>query len=261
MTRVLFSGCSYTSGMGLPLAQQDPDLWVNRLCASGLFGAAVCTNCSQGGRSNSGIFQDTAWHVTQHQYDYALVAWTSGPRYEMELGFELYDTRQVFMPNLRTRELRLNELVYDQQYLQRINDRFTALAHPHHEIRNLVYYVNILMRLCELRGTRIFFINAICPWDERYFEPIQAVLPESYTTFTKSILNVETRTDQEIFSLYHQLHTDYDQAGGIQEASWLNLYRSLRSLQTDTNNDGIHPGTQSNQVYHDTLATQLQASL
>ncbi len=259
MTKVLFAGCSYTAGVGLPGAHQDPDLWVNRLCHSGLFGTATSTNCSQGGRSNQGIFQDTAWQITQHQYDFALVAWTSVPRYEMELGLELYDTRQAFMPNLRTREHKLNDLVYDQQYLQRINDRFTSLAHPHHEIVNLVCYVNILTRLCQLRGTRIFFINAICPWDDLYFQPLQQVLPESYTAFTKSILNLETRSDQEIFALYHKLHTDYDQAGGIQAPNWLNLYESLHSLQTDTNNDGIHPGIQSNQVYHDTLAPRLQA--
>jgi hypothetical protein len=151
----------------------------------------------------------------------------------------------------------LNDVVYNQRYLKNINDRFTALAHPHHEIFNLVRYVNCLTNLAHLVGTKIFFINAMCPWDQDFFSKLSSVLPEAYTEYTKKLINVDNRDDQEILQIYNKMHQQYDSAGGIQENYWLNLYLSLRSLLIDTNDDGVHPGIRSNRLYGKLLTTAL----
>ena len=249
MKKVLFAGCSYTAGVGFALENNDPALWVNLLHQNSWLRDHELNNCAQGGRSNAGIFQDAVFHISQGNTDVAFVCWTSVPRYEMDLGAETYETRVIFLPNSEMRDHNLNDIQYNKSYLENIRDRFTTLAHPHHEIANVVCYTNSLIRLCRLTGTQIYFVNAMCPWDQDYFNKLDNVLPSSYTDFTKKILNVETRDDQEVFKIYNRIHNEYDTHGGIQAHQWLNLYNSLHSQRIDFNSDGIHPGSESNQLY------------
>jgi hypothetical protein len=238
------------AGSGFQQTKLEPNLWVNLLHGSVSLRHLDLTNVGLGGRSNQGIFLDAVWNLVNDHYDYAFVAWTSMPRYEMEVGLEEYTTRQVFMPNLRIlHDHRLNDIVYDQRYLKKINDRFVSLAHVHFEIVQLLRYVNSLIRVADLVNTKIFFINSMCPWDAGYFNKIQNVLPEKYTAFTQTILNMKNRDDDEIFRIYDKMHKELEGAGGIHEPYWLNLYQSLKSLQIDTNDDGVHPGIKSNQTF------------
>ncbi len=253
MKKVLFSGCSYVSGVGFELGKEEPNLWVNLLHRNTHLKDHYLINCATGGRSNQGIFQDTVWHLTQEEYDYAFVSWTSMPRYELELGVETYASRAVFMPNGPLRDHNLNNITYNQQYLENIRDRFTTLAHLHFEILNLVYYVNSLVQLAKLTNTKIFFVNGLCQWDKNYFDRLDKVLPERYTNFTKRLINIEDRDDEEIFKIYNKMHNEYQLAGGIQEQFWLNLYESLRNLRIDVNEDHQHPGIKSNQLYFEIL--------
>lgn len=260
MNKVLFTGCSYVSGAGFALEKTEPGLWVNLLHQNHhMLKSLDMVNTAQGGRSNAGIFQDAAWHLAQERYKYAFVAWTSMPRYEMELGLETYDTRQCFIPNSPTRDHNLNDITYSRQYLDGVRDRFTSLPHLHGEIRNLVYYVNTLVNLADLQGTKIFFVNAICPWDLDYFDRLDDVMPNQTTTFTQqTIINLDNRDDHEFFLIYNKIHDEYSMAGGIQQAHWLNLYSSLRRARIDTNDDDLHPGLQSNQTYFNSFNQALQ---
>lgn len=257
MKSVLFCGCSYVNGDGWPQKKNEPRLWVNLLHDSPLLREHTMVNVGQGGRSNQGIFLDATWHMTHHTHDYAFVSWTSMPRYELELGLETYETRQFFSPNIALREHRLNDVVYNARYLKNINDRFTALAHSHYEIYNLVHYVNCLTNLARLVGTKIFFINALCPWDQDFFSRLEGVLPDAYTEYTKKLINLDNRDDQEILQIYDKMHQQYESAGGVQKDRWLNLYQSLRSILIDNNDDGIHPGIASNRLYGQLLTQAL----
>lgn len=260
MSKILFSGCSYIDGVGFAEEKQDPNLWVNLLHQENpWFRSLDLVNVGLRGRSNAGIFQDSIWHLTQDHFDFAVVSWTSMPRFEMELGLETYATRQVFVANGPTRTHNLNDIVYDQKYLAKIRDRLITLVHLHGEILNLVYYVNCLVKIAERQGTRIFFVNALCPWDKNYFVELKDFMPEEATEFTKKeIINLENRKDEEFFLLYKKIHTEYQQAGGIQEKHWLNLYNSLRQNKIDTNDDDLHPGIKSNKLYCKFLNQALQ---
>lgn len=253
MKKVLFCGCSYVAGSGFSLEKEEPTLWVNLLHQQGKFSGCELINASVPGRSNAGIFQDAVYNLTSANYDYAVICWTSVPRFEFELGVELYATRVSFIPNCSVQGVGLNQVIYTEDYLNNIRDRFLTLISDHYEIEQLVYYVNSLVNLAKLTNTKIFFVNSIGPWDQNYFTKLDNILPSEYTAYTRSLLSVDNRDDEQILNLYNEIHNDYNKAGGIQKNYWLNLYTSLRSLRIDTNDDGVHPGVKSNQIYFELL--------
>lgn len=260
MPKMLVAGCSYTSGYGFPDEKNEPGLWVNLLHRSlPEFYQCELVNIAKAGRSNQGIFQDAVWHLSRERYSYAIVAWTSMPRFEIDLGLELYATQQTFMANGAIRTHNLNGLTYSGSYLEGIRDRLVTLVHLHREIANLLHYLNSLINLAKLQCTKIFFVNSICPWDEDYFDHRTDIMPNQTTEFTQNtIIGLENRSDQDFFLIYDKIHQEYRSTGGIQEPYWLNLYKSLRQSKIDTNQDQVHPGLQSNLNYFNTFNQALQ---
>tara|TARA_R110000868_G_scaffold222193_1_gene474060 strand:- start:256 stop:1047 length:792 start_codon:yes stop_codon:yes gene_type:complete len=263
MNYTLFAGCSYTYGTGFSQEKHDPDLWTNILHNKvSQLKKTTLLNVAISGRSNSGIFADAVFNITKHNCKYAFVEWTSSPRYELELGLELYRTRQVFsLDSVAPISHNLHDCTYSAAYLNRIGYRFASLAHQHYEIRNLVYYVNSLVAIAAIKGTKLFFINGLCGWDQCYFNEIENAFPDAYTEFTKKILNVATRDDSEIFAIYKKIHNQYNEYGGIQETHWLNLYRSMQQQRIDRNSDNVHPGKLSNRLYADQFSLELKHKL
>jgi hypothetical protein len=260
MTYCVFAGCSYTSGAGFALEKNEPKLWVNQIHRE-FFPNTHKLNVSCGGRSNAGIFQDTVTALTSYTVEYAIIEWTSMPRYELELGFELYNTRQVFLPNGPCTDHNLNDVKYSKTYLNSIRDRFTSLAHNHYEILNVIQYINTIVNLAKISNTKVFFVNGLCPWDQEFFNKKHNVLPSDYTVYTQQLLHVCNRNDEEIFQLYEKLHNNFTQAGGIHEQLWLNLYSSMDQNRVDFNSDQIHPGFQSNDRYVKIFSKELKDKL
>ena len=134
-----------------------------------------------------------------------------------------------------------------------------TLNHSHYYIRDLVNYVNILKNLANAKNTKIFFINNILPWDNAYFNYIDTtVIPSMLTDYTKELLDSNHRDDHDINLLYHTMHEDYNNNGGIQQDIWLNLYQSNYNMMIDVNHDLGHPGYQSNKLFADFLIEQLK---
>ena len=260
MNYTVYAGCSYTAGTGFALEKDDPDLWVNQL-HNNLFSHTKQLNIGRSGRSNAGIFQDTLKTLTDYSVKYAIVEWTSVPRYELELGFELYTTRQVFVPHSPCHAVNTHSINYSSEYLNAIRDRFTTLAHDCYEISNLINYVNTILKVSKLTGTTVFFINGLCPWDQNFFVQKTDYLPDQYTKYTQKLLNTSTRDDDEVFQLYHKLHSNFDVDGGIHNDVWLNLYHSMRNQRIDVNQDQLHPGTQSNKLYVEQFSKRLEQLL
>lgn len=260
MKYCVFSGCSYTSGFGFDLEKNEPRLWANQL-HSNLFSHTTKLNVSKEARSNAGIFQDTIKALTLHDVEYAIVEWTSMPRYELELGFELYTTRQMFCPNGLCQDHNLNDINYSKKYLNSIRDRFTTLAHDYHEIANVVEYINSIIRLAKITNTKVFFVNGLCNWDVDFFNKKYNVLPSEYSAYTQKLLNTHNRDDAEIFQLYDKMHNSFTQAGGIHQDAWLNLYQSMCSSRIDVNSDQVHPGINSNDLYAEMFSNVLNNKL
>jgi len=262
MPTTLFTGCSYTNGHGWELEHDDPNLWINILHSSNFYLQKTNKiNLGIAGGSNAEIFYVTVSGILKYQPTYVLVEWTSYPRYNVMLSAETYSAKQSFIANAECFDHKLHDISYTKEYLTNIRDRFISLHHPHQGILEIVKYTNALIELCKTSDTKIFFINGICPWDDDYFKCLKNVLPSEYTKYTQSILNCNTRNDDEIFQLYYNIHSDYQEAGSIQQSHWLNLYNSLRSQLVDSNNDGIHPGKQSNIIYSDFINQALTSKL
>jgi len=269
MKKLIFAGCSFTAGTGWN--QDDPYLdnkdeplmWTN-LCHQNIkrFQNLEIINIGKKGASNTEIFENSVRLIADKESDIDIMfcQWTSVPRYNFNVGFELWDTSENSIAHndgspRRTHDVRLNRGDHwSRKYIDDLLDRFRVLHHLHWEIVKIVDYSNMLSALAEQRGFDIFFINGLCPWDENYFLELHDVKPDSYTEFTKkTILNIDSRDDDDIHKLYHLAHKHYRQSGGIDHHRWINLYNSFRSLQVDRNFDGRHPGKHSNQIYYELI--------
>lgn len=255
----MFTGCSFTAGTGWKDNCKDaPELWVN-LCHSNIskLQNLELYNFGKPGASNTEIFEETVNVIAKfdNQIEYLFCQWTGMPRYNLNVGFELWNT-SLHMANInRDNLIDINSSTgdrYSKKYLEDLLDRFLVLHNLHEEILKVVRYLNILSTLCSARNIKIYFVNGLCPWDQNYFIKLvgPTVLPEQFTTFTKEkILNINSRSDEDIFKLYNIMHDNYEQAGGINPTQWVNLYDSMLKNRIDTNQDKLHPGIHSNQLY------------
>lgn len=258
MSVSIFVGCSMTAGDGFEDLKDSDSLWVNLLAKNiSALRQTKIINAGVSGIGNDKIFYNAVKKITEYQPKYAFVQWTGYPRYEFSLGVETYPTRQRFSPVNKVTEYRLHKTFYPENYVKDLKDRFLSLHHPHYGIVQLIEFINTLIKLCTITGTKIFFINGICPWDDGYFVKLDNAMPSSYTHYTQKILNIDSRSDEEIFKLYDKIHSEYQQAGSIQQSYWLNLYKSFLNCKIDTNSDNMHPGVKSNQIYFDFLKESL----
>jgi hypothetical protein len=273
MSKVVFAGCSFTAGSGWSdspdIAQTDPRLWVN-LCHTQIneLSSLELVNLGIGGASNSEIFENAVKELANNPADiqYLFVQWTSMPRYNFNAGLETWVTTEKLHGNDGNRSkdnINFSDgTSWDRRYVNDLLDRFRALHHLHPEIVKVVSYTRIISDLCKQFNIKFAFINGLCPWDENYFVKLEGtdIKPENYTPFTKKeILNIEHKNDEDILKLYNQIHNDYNNAGGINSMQWVNLHKSMRNSQVDTNNDNSHPGIKSNQIYFEQIKTFIES--
>jgi len=275
--KIIFTGCSYTAGNGwtdtspeesIEIEVKDStNLWVNLVHNNiEVFKELTLINLGQGGASNTDIFTNTVRAMTNHSntIDTVICQWTSMPRYNWNVGFELWNTSENFPhPDVQGRkhDVNLNRGDYwPRDYINDLTDRLRVMHHLHWEILKVVDYSAIIGELAKKLGIgHVFFVNGLCPWDQDYFVRLKNFKPEDLTEFTKThILNIESRDDQDIFALYDLAHDHYQQHGSINPDDWINLYNSFHSQRTDVNFDQQHPGIQSNMAYFETVKNRLQ---
>lgn len=268
MGKVIFDGCSVTSGTGLDKNnstaefRDSPELWVN-LCHKNIpqFATLDLINQSKGGSSNQTIFNRVVESISKYDdIEYIVCAWTSVPRYNFNIGFELYNTEEVFHPNRQTvRSHQLNQCDYTDSYLRKIALRFLTLHDLHYEIVHLLKFINIITNLSNRHGITLINVNALCPWDDQFFKVLpDTAKPSDYTEFTQEILNISNRDDEEILNLYHLQHEQYNNYGGIRNHTWVNLYNSFLKETVDYNYDDLHAGVESNKIFFDLVKRYMQ---
>lgn len=262
MKSLIVGGCSYSAGYGLNYddpesdCKESPDLWVN-LCHRNIkkLNRLSLENIGQSGASNSEIFENLVEAISKNKNELEMVicGWTSMPRYNVNVGFELYDTTASLSLNNRTHKT--NQINISRKYIKNLVDRLKVLHHCQWEIVKVLRYINILEAMAKKYKFQILHLNLLCPWDVGFFDVMQGdFLPMMLTEFTrKEILHIESRDDEEIFPLYKKQHQMYLEVGGVQKEKWINLYNSFNSLQVDTSYDGIHPGKESNKIFYSTV--------
>lgn len=258
----LFVGCSYTFGEGFAQQNHEPNLWVNLLHSNiKQLSSTELVNLGETAASNEKIFYKASRYIAAYRPRFAFVQWTGSPRYNILLGIEPYHTNQYFAFDGSVYDHHLHSIDYSAAYLENIRNRFLSLHHPHQSILNIVEYTNSLIELCQLTKTQLFFINGLCSWDRDYFTKLNNSTPNKYTAYTQKILETHTRDDNQVYILYDRIHSDYAQAGTVQESLWMNLYDSFLNNRVDTNNDNLHPGIKSNQFYFELVRNSLTNKL
>ena len=252
----VFTGCSYTEGIGLEEQSQDPNLWVNRLHNSTNANTKLI-NLGKSGATNIEIFQNSILALTEYPCENLFVAWTDLLRCKINPGVELYSTNIFWSQASECIDIAVNpNISYSSNYLNSVRNRFFDLRHAHHEIVNVLKYTNIINRICNQLGVRAFFINSlIIDYDNEYFDRKDICVPSDATALTQTHLNANTRDDQEFIQLYHKIHNDYANTGGLPPVcTWLNLYQSFRSnFYIDQGTDNLHPGPKSHRAFADWL--------
>ena len=271
--KVLFTGCSLTAGNGwvdLPPSdsirvenKDSPELWVN-LCYNKIdcLKNLELLNLGQSGASNTEIFETTVDTITKFgdNIDYLFCQWTSMPRYNFNAGFELWSTKESIHGCKKSQDIDLVDISWPRTYVNDLLDRIKVLHHLHWEIIKVVRYTNIINNLAsKYKIKNVFFINGHCPWDRDYFVELHNVLPNDYTKFTKEeILNIDHRSDEDIYKLYSLAHKHYQEAGSVNQTQWINLYDSFMASKIDDNFDLLHPGIKSNKIYYSMVSQSLK---
>jgi len=258
MKPILAVGCSMTKGHGLEKESLDPDLWVNRIFES----IGPVHNLSVTGRNNHWIFHETMSALLREKnvYDIVLVGWSAIPRYFFHVGLELYPVDTMLCDidiNLN------NHVTIPGSWLAKIGDNLKKIHNDHWDILDLVKYVNALIMIHETSSAKkIFFVNTLSPWCRNYFEQKKIIRPSDLDPYEQSLLQIETRKDDEIDALYQMIHKQYSYHGGIREFHWLNLYDSLQSMQVDNvSATDAHPGYISQKKYSEYLGEILREKL
>ena len=248
---MLTCGCSCTAGSGFLLGKDEPKFWINQLATALNY---ELTNIAEVGRNNDWIFIETMLELSKHKYDAVVVAWSTLPRNNINLGLELWSTRTRLHAEY---DVNTNEKTFKIKWQTALLDKLLEGYNFHWDFLKLVKYVNIL----KSQHKHIYFVNTFGPWSDNFFTKIDARLPDDLDEFTQDLLNVKTRDDIEIFQLYDMIHKQYDNAGGISSDRWLNLYDSFEKNELDKANDNSHPGYLSNNRYTEMLYPILKEKL
>lgn len=251
---ILFSGCSHTEGYGLDDGKDDVNNYCNVLASLAFKNNIKIKNIGTAGHSNLRIFLDTCFELSQMTYDFAFISWTSYPRLVTWLGLEEYECKRCFMPNNNIVEHNGNDLQFSSKFLNNLNNNLSLINNDHYEILDIVQYCNLLQNL--FKETKIFFINNVCVWDIDYFSPLVDFSIDKITSYTKKLLNVTNRDQDQVQRLYHKIHSDYHAKGGINPEQWLNLYRCFQNFRLDLANDNLHLGPRSHKAYGEFLAKE-----
>ena len=251
MIKILFAGCSYVQGFGLELEKHDPQNFCNIFTSEYFQDDHTVTNIGKSSSSNLSIYLSASLTMIQQKFDYVFVGWTSYPRYNFRVGFETYEFgREVnFTPSSTLTAHNGHHLSYSQPWLNDFKKKYLLAHHAHFEVIEIIKYMTLLSRLGDLEGTKVYFINNLCPWTPGYFDRKLNFMPSELDPYTQQILDVGTRDDLEIFKLYTLMHNDFESVGGMNPQKCINLYQSFNSMMIDVGKDQRHPGPLSHNKF------------
>lgn len=235
--KILVNGCSFTYGEGLDNKAQD--LYIN-VFLNNKFPDSIINNIAIPGSSNQTIFENTVEELSKSKYDLIFVGWTSYPRNHFYFSFETYDyPGHHFHPsNIGSFDSWKN---IPKEKLE-ITNEVLSLCHDHYSICQILKYSQILLNLHQ----QTYFINVLAHWSNNFFEKTEWKSPKILDNYTKDLLDVDNRRDDEIRILYNKMHNDYEKMEN--KDKWLNLYNSMYSFKKgvtgyeDFGIDGHHPG-------------------
>lgn len=261
MTYVAFTGCSFVSGTGLDC---ERDIWISHVHKSvPEFQKHTLLNAGQQGATTADIFYRSVDALTNYNCKFLLVSWTEVPRLLVTPSVESYPCNIFLGPSAAFDDVSINNnITIPSTYIKNIRDRLFDLINPHYEFVKILQYTAAIQNLANKLGTRVFFLNSLAPWDDGYFTYITdpARTPASTTTVTQDILDAATRSDEDFWGLYDQIHKKYHETLGLpSHCEWVNMYHSFRDyFLLDLGNDQVHPGVESHRKYAEYITGELK---
>lgn len=159
MTSVLFTGCSFVEGIGLPGLKDDENLFCNQLTRLvNRFNDSNVVNLAQGGLSNLEIFKKTAQELLKNHHDYVFVCWTSDPRFNLYTDRLREDFFISITPHMEHSDPMINKL----------GTWLLAMPTKKSMKKDLVLWSEILNRLVVGTNTQIFYVDCLAMLDANF---------------------------------------------------------------------------------------------
>lgn len=243
-----FNGCSFTWGEGFD--SDERDLYVyDRLVTKKL--KWDHSNIAQKGSSNYQIFMRSADAIQSGAYDIVFTQWSGLNRIWLSPGPDtVYFTHDEKYPDYRYRDIYI-----DEPTKKKLNGLLLILNHDYSNILDLIGYCGILESLGKNTNTKIIFINGLVPWQSDLITPIGSDLGNSLSEYTKSILDFDNRSDDEILKHFSVLQ---GKMSLLNKHSWINMFDSFQSNLVDVATEGHHPGKVSHAWMADKIVDYLK---
>lgn len=249
--KACFNGCSYTQGAGFDITEREQYVY-DRLVTKNYDWDS--TNISQPGSSNYTIFMRSAEVLLQNQNDILITQWSGLNRIWLSPGPEtFYFVNDEKFPDYSYRDVYINS-----RTKKKLNELLLILNHDYQNIIDLVTYCNTLEKLAEATSTQLIFINGLIPWQDDLVSPFNNDLASTLSDYTKSILDFDNRSDNEIIEYFLKLQK---QLSTLNKDIWVNLFESFQKNTHDIAPEGHHPGIQSHKWMADKIIDYIDLNL
>jgi len=235
--KVCFNGCSFTWGEGFSLDERDRYVY-DRLVSE--YFNFDRTNIAVKGSSNYTIFMRSAEAIMSSAYDIIFVQWTALNRIWLSPGPDSY----FFVNDEKNPDFRYRDLYISSTEKSIIKNLLLLLNHDYQNIIELVTYCKILNSLAQQKKIKIVHINGIVPWTDDLTKLRSSDLSQSLSNYTKSLLEFDSRDDNEIVKYFNQLQEKFKE---LDQNNWVNLFDSFGKNTVDAGTQGHHPGIKSHQ--------------
>jgi hypothetical protein len=243
-----FVGCSLTYGEGLPGGLSDPDNYTQLI---GQHYDVTVNNLSRRGNSNYQIFMTAINEILYNTPDKLFVQWSAlnrlwlypGPDTEFVVSFD------------HSEDYNYRDIYYSKKELQQFSDQFHILNHDYQNLLTICNYSRILNTL-SMNKTGLVFVNGLLTWTPEIMDPLSILnMSDTFSDYTKEILEFDSRSDDEIIRFFNQLNQAAIQ---LDMKQWVNMFESLKAQQIDIADDIVHPGSKSHHKYADMIINYLE---
>ena len=243
-----FTGCSITQGVGLEQEKLSPDNYCN--IVGDHFGAQV-NNVATSGNSNYNIFMSALNELLYNSPDILFVQWTCLNRLWLYPGPDTL----IYVTNSNNPEYTYRDISYTKKQMQQFSNQYQILNHDYHNLITVIEYSNILSTLVS-KKTNLVFINGAVPWEKDLIDISVLQNPaKQFSKYTKSLLDFNSRNDQEVHEFYIRLH---NKIKTLDSTRWVNIFDSFLSQTQDKGTDNQHPGVKSHNNFAQTIIDYLK---
>lgn len=232
--KICFNGCSYTYGEGF--LDHERHLYNFDYIVSDDLGAQR-KNIASRGSSNLLIFQRSADEIINGNNDIIFNQWTCLNRVWFSPSPETFVFSNQESDYYSFNDFKIN--------LKKFKEILKIINHDYQNIIDLCNYIQILDKLSDLTGKKVYHINGILPWKEDLIAQYdKSNLEMSLSDYTKNILDFDNRADEEIIMFFENLKAEFLK---INMDRWVNIFDSWDDNLLDKGTVGHHPGIKSNQ--------------